>query len=138
MHYGVQKGAELGHPVLDVDVGYMLVPMSRGVRLTTGAEFARRDAPPTPVQLERCEPIAKKLFPLGGRIDVKPWMGCRPCLPDMLPIIGRAPRHANLWLDFGHQHHGFTLGPASGRLLAKLVTGERPFADPAPYQPDRF
>ncbi len=96
--------------MLDVDTGYMLAPMSQGVRLTTGAEFARRDAPPTPAQLDRCEPIAKKLFPLGGRIDVKPWMGRRPCLPDMLPIIGRAPRQANLWFDFGHQHHGFTLG----------------------------
>ncbi len=65
-------------------------------------------------------------------------MGCRPCLPDMLPIIGRAPRYANLWFDFGHQHHGFTLGPASGWLLAELVTGDRPFADPAPYRAERF
>ncbi len=121
--------------MLAVDVGYMLVPMSRGVRLTMGAEFACRDAPPTPVQLDR---IAKNLFPLAGRIDAKPWMGCRPCLPDMMPIIGRAPRQANLWFEFGHQHHGLTLGPASGRLLAEMVTGESPFADPAPYRPERF
>ncbi len=138
MHYEVQNGAELRHPVLDADIGYVLAPMSRGVRLTTGAEFARRDAPPTPIQLDRCEPIAKKLFPLAGRVDRNPWMGCRPCLPDMLPIIGPAPRHANLWFDFGHQHHGFTLGPASGRLLAELMTGEAPFTDPAPYRADRF
>ncbi len=90
------------------------------------------------MQLDRCEPIASKSFPTGRRIDAKPWMGCRPCLPDMLPIIGRAPRHPNLWFDFGHQHHGFTLGPASGRLLAELVTGERLFADPTPYRPERF
>ncbi len=53
MHYEVQTGAELRHPLLDVDIGYMLAPMSRGVRLTTGAEFARRDAPPTPIRLDR-------------------------------------------------------------------------------------
>ncbi len=41
--------------MLDVDIGYRLAPMSRGVRLTTGADFARRDAPPTPVQLDRCD-----------------------------------------------------------------------------------
>ena len=45
----------LHHPVLDTDLGYLLAPMNRGIRLTTGAEFAHRDAPPTPVQVEwRC------------------------------------------------------------------------------------
>ena len=126
------------HPVLDADDGYVLAPMTRGIRLTTGAEFARRDTPPTPVQIEQTEPIARKLFPLGERLDTKPWMGCRPCLPDMLPIVGKAPRHERLWFDFGHQHHGFTLGPVCGRLLAEMMTGETPFTDPAPYRPDRF
>ena len=40
-------------PVLDSDLGYLLAPMNRGIRLTTGVEFARRDAPPTPIQIER-------------------------------------------------------------------------------------
>ena len=71
-----------------------------------------------------------QLFPLGEAIDAKPWKGARPCLPDMLPVIGKAPRHAGLWFDFGHQHHGLTLGPATGRLLAEMMTGETPFADP--------
>lgn len=138
MHYGVANGARLTHPVLDADNGYVLAPMLRGIRLTTGAEFARRDAPPTPVQLERAEPLARALFPLRERLDPRPWMGARPCLPDMLPVIGKAPRHAGLWFNFGHQHHGFTLGPASGRLLAEMMTGETPFADPAPFRADRF
>jgi len=116
----------------------VLAPMVRGIRLTTGAEFARRDAPPTPVQIERTEPMARKLLPLGERLDDKPWMGARPCLPDMLPVIGPAPRHKGLWFDFGHQHHGFTLGPVSGRLIADLVTVAEPFTDPAPYSVTRF
>jgi D-amino-acid dehydrogenase len=138
MHYAPKPGATLRHPVFDADNGYVLAPMTRGIRLTTGAEFARRDAPPTPVQIARTEPIARGLFPLGERLDAKPWMGRRPCLPDMLPVIGKAPRHAGLWFDFGHQHHGFTLGPVSGRLLAEMMTGETPFTDPTPYRPDRF
>ncbi len=138
MHYAPREGAVLGRPVLDADNGYVLAPMSRGIRLTSGAEFARRDAPPTPVQIDQAEPIAKRLFPLGERLDAKPWMGCRPCLPDMLPIVGKAPRHEGVWFDFGHQHHGFTLGPACGRLLAEMMTGETPFTDPAPYRAERF
>lgn len=96
MHYRAAGEAQLNHPVLDTECGYCLAPMSRGIRLTTGAEFALRDAPKTPVQLARAEPIARRLFPLGERLDAEPWMGSRPCTPDMLPIIGPAPRHANL------------------------------------------
>jgi D-amino-acid dehydrogenase len=138
MHYAPRASAVLRHPILDADNGYVLAPMTRGIRLTTGAEFARRDAPPTPTQIERTEPIARSLFPLAGRVDSEPWMGRRPCLPDMLPVIGKAPRHEGLWFDFGHQHLGFTLGPASGRLLAEMMTGETPFTDPSPYRADRF
>jgi D-amino-acid dehydrogenase len=138
LHLAPRGNAVLHHPVLDSDLGYLLAPMNRGIRLTTGVEFARRDAPPTLVQLQRALPRAHALFPLGEAVDAKPWMGARPCLPDMLPVIGRAPRHAGLWFDFGHQHHGLTLGPATGRLLAEMMTGETPFADPSPFAVERF
>ena len=89
--------------------------MIKGVRLTTGVEFADRDAPPSPVQLARDEPLARELFPLAERLEPEPWMGRRPCLPDMVPVIGKGERHQGLWFAFGHAHHGFTLGPATGR-----------------------
>jgi len=138
MHYAARGGARLSRPVLDADTGYVLAPMNQGVRLTSGAEFALRDAAPTPVQIDRVEPVARALFPLGERLDPTPWMGCRPCLPDMLPVVGPAPRHKGLWFNFGHQHHGLTLGPATGRLLAEMMSGAAPFTDPAPYRAERF
>jgi D-amino-acid dehydrogenase len=138
MHYGVRGNATLSHPLHDADGGYALVPMSKGIRLTTGVEFARRDAPPTPIQLARDEPFARELFPLGERLEPAPWMGRRPCLPDMVPVIGRGDRHQGLWFAFGHAHHGFTLGPVTGRLLAEMMTGETPFTDPLPYAASRF
>ena len=138
LHLAPRGNAVLHEPVLDSDLGFVLAPMNRGIRLTTGVEFARRDAPPTPVQVHQALPRARALFPLAGAIDAKPWMGARPCLPDMLPVIGKAPRHDGLWFDFGHQHHGLTLGPATGRLLAEMTTGQAPFADPRPFAADRF
>jgi len=138
MHYRPAGEAKLNTPMLDTERGYFLAPMRRGIRLTTGAEFALRDAIRTPVQLGRAEPIARDLFPLAERLDTEPWMGARPCTPDMLPVIGPAPRHANLWFAFGHAHHGLTLGAVTGRLLAEMITGEAPFVDPAPYAAGRF
>jgi D-amino-acid dehydrogenase len=137
MHYA-SRGVALNRPVLDYEKGYVVTPMARGLRLTTGAEFARLTDSSSPAHLERVEPFARALFPLGERLDAEPWLGRRPCLPDMLPIIGPAPRHKGLWFDFGHQHLGLTLGPISGRLLADLMTGAEPFADPGPYAMTRF
>lgn len=138
MHYAALGNAALGRPVIDGDNGYVLAAMTRGIRLTTGAEFALRDAPATPVQLARVEPLARALFPLGDRLDAKPWLGARPCFPDMLPMIGEVPGRRGLWIDTGHHHLGFTLGPVSGRLIAELMTGAAPFTDPAPYRVERF
>lgn len=138
VHMEPAGDAVLNHPVVDVERGYLLAPMTQGIRLTTGIEFAHRDDAATPVQIDQTEPHARAIFPLGRRVEPTPWMGARPCLPDMRPIIGPAPRHKGLWFAFGHNHHGLTLGPATGRLLAEMMTGETPFADPAPYAMSRF
>lgn len=137
MHYGPQGDTALRHPVLDSEGGYVLAPMARGIRLTTGIEFARRNAPKTPVQLDRAESVARLIFPLGERLDAEAWAGMRPCTVDMKPVIGPAPHHENLWFSFGHAHHGLTLAAASGRLLAEMMTGEDPFLGPDPFRADR-
>jgi D-amino-acid dehydrogenase len=138
LHFGARAGASLERPVYDAVGGYVLAPMRRGVRLTSGVEFAKRDAAPTPVQIEKTRHVAASIFPLGEPLEPTPWMGRRPCLPDMVPVIGPGARHRGLWFNFGHQHLGLTLAPASGRLLAQLMTGETPFLDPAPYAASRF
>ena len=137
-HYRPKGNAGLTRPVVDMDVGYALAPMEQGIRLTTGAEFAARDATPTPVQFGRLLPAAKSLFPLGEPTDATTWMGSRPCFPDSRPVIGRAPGRTGLWLAYGHAHWGLTLGPATGRLIAEMMSGAVPFTDPAPYSAERF
>jgi D-amino-acid dehydrogenase len=138
MHYAAGPGAGLSRPVLDDEAGFVLAPMARGIRLTTGVEMAGIQAPASPVPLSRCEPLARQILPLGERLDAAPWLGCRPALPDMRPVIGPAPRHSGLWFSFGHAHHGLTLAAVSGRLLAELVTGAETVVDPAPYALTRF
>ncbi|MGF6776836.1 NAD(P)/FAD-dependent oxidoreductase [Paraburkholderia sp. GAS334] len=137
MHYEPVRQI-LSVPVVDTEKGYVIAPMQGRLRLTTGVEIARRGAPPTSVQLERAERIAKPVFGLGARADAAPWLGMRPCTPDMRPVIGPASRHRGLWFAFGHNHHGLTLGPVTGRLLAEMMTGMTPFTDPRPYRAERF
>jgi D-amino-acid dehydrogenase len=135
-HYDGLHGLRL--PIFDAEKGYLLVPMRAGLRLTTGAELALRDDPPQASQLPAAERCARALLELGAPLAQPPWMGSRPCMVDMLPVMGPAPRHRGLWFNFGHGHQGFTLGPVAGRLLAELISGEAPFIDPAPYAAQRF
>lgn len=136
--YHARGKAKLSRPIFDAAGGYILTPMEAGLRITTGVEFAPRDAKPTPVQFDRLLPRARQLFPLGEQIDDTTWMGARPCFADSRPVIGRAPGIRGLWLAIGHAHWGLTLGPATGRMIAEMMTGNAPFCDPAPYSVERF
>jgi D-amino-acid dehydrogenase len=137
-HFRPRGNAGLTRPVVDPENGYALAPMEQGIRLTTGAEFADRDAPPTPVQLERVTPVAQNLFPLGEPVEPTPWLGRRPCFADSRPVVGRAPGQAGLWLCYGHGHYGLTLGPITGRLIAEMMIGTTPVMDPTPFSAERF
>lgn len=131
-------GASVTMPTLDAERGYVLAPQRRGLRLTTGAEIAAIDAPLTPRQLTGAEAQARGLLDLGQAVEREPWVGSRPCSADMKPIIGAAARHPGLWFNFAHGHQGFTLGPASARLLADLMAGEPTFIDATPFSARRF
>ena len=138
MHYELADETAPRHPICDMQAGFVLTRMQRGVRLTTGIELAGRDEPSDAWQLDHAEEIARRILPLQQRLDAEPWRGARPCLPDMLPVIGQAPRHRGLWFAFGHAHHGFTLGPATGRLLAEAMTQAPTFCDLKPFAAERF
>jgi len=137
-HQHYRSPVSLRQPLLDAERGYVLAPMQRGLRLTTGAEFAPIDALPTPLQLNKAEALARGLLDLGDALPEPPWLGARPCTADMLPVMGPAPRHKGLWFNFGHAHQGFTLGPVAGRLLAEMIEGQHTWIDPMPYLPARF
>jgi D-amino-acid dehydrogenase len=138
MHYATQPEAKLNYWLMDAEVGYLLAPMNAGVRLTTGAELDRLESPADEEQLGAAEKVARSIFPLGERKDSAAWKGARPCLPDMKPVIGPAPRHPGLWLAFGHGHQGFTLGPATGQLLADMMENKPTAIDMSPFRADRF
>jgi D-amino-acid dehydrogenase len=127
----------LTRPVYLVDHAFLLAPMDHGLRLTGGVELASPTAPPDYRRIRRLVPIACQALPgLEPRI-LSEWQGCRPSLPDSLPVIGPAPGRRNVWLAFGHQHIGLTLGPLTGRLIADLVAGRDPGIDLAPFRSDR-
>ncbi len=123
--------------------GFGLTPMEGGLRVAGTVEFAGLDAPPDERRAELLAAQARRLFPGLTHGTPSLWMGFRPSTPDSLPILGTAPGRPGLFLAFGHGHYGMTGGPASGRIVARMVLGERPDTpdgpiDAAPYAAARF
>ena len=58
--------------------------------------------------------------------------------PDSKPIIGRSPALANVLIAAGHNMLGLSMAPATGKLVAEMLTGDTPHLDPGPYRATRF
>ncbi len=66
------------------------------------------------------------------------WAGCIDAMPDAVPVISKCHHLEGLHLCTGFSGHGFGLGPGAGKLMAEIVTGERPCVDPEPFRYTRF
>ena len=72
-------------------------------------------------------------FPALGEVKIKTsWAGMIDTMPDVVPVVDRAPLDG-LTIATGMCGHGFGIGPAFGRIVARIVRGES-----AGYNMDRF
>ncbi|HVL55606.1 MAG TPA: FAD-dependent oxidoreductase [Burkholderiaceae bacterium] len=138
-HVTVQSSnLQLRHTVMAVEHNLMVNPMAMGLRLAGSVEFGGLRAAPNFARARVLLDKGRELFPHLDASRTSLWMGNRPCLPDSLPVIGRARRLDNAWLAFGHGHVGMCLGASTGREVAHLVAGRTPQIDLAPFRADRF
>lgn len=118
--------------------GFVMTPLSTGVRVGGAVELGGLDLPPNYARsksmLEKAATFLPGLKTAGG----VEWMGFRPSLPDSLPVIGALPEDPSVLLGFGNGHLGLTQSAAMGRLIADLVGNQTPSIDIAACRPDRF
>jgi glycine/D-amino acid oxidase-like deaminating enzyme len=81
----------------------------------------------------------RRAFPVFARARVtESWGGLIDATPDAVPVISPVAMLPGFFVATGFSGHGFGIGPAAGRLMADLVTGDRPLVDAAPYAFGRF
>lgn len=114
-------------------------PHARSLRIAGTLELVRDDLSVNRRRVDAIVRGAEAMLRLPQPLEVREvWRGLRPCTPDGLPMIGRAKGLRNVWLATGHQMTGLKTAPATGQLLAELLTGATPSFDPAPFRADRF
>jgi D-amino-acid dehydrogenase len=136
-HYAAPEGSDLALPVVDVEAGFALTPTGRGVRLTTGREWAGMHRPVSHRPIHRAIEQARDLFPLGEPRD-QVMVATRTALPDGLPVVGAVPGIEGLWVNAGHGALGYTLGPVTARLLTDLLTNQPSTLDATPFACERL
>jgi len=115
-----------------------LTPLDGRLRLAGLLEVAGLDDRPNPARIEAMRRAAARVLGRDRRTPIDVWTGLRPCTPDGLPVIGRAPGLPGLVIATGHAMKGVSLAPITGRLIAELLSGEQPSHDLTPFRPDRF
>ena len=149
----------LTRPVCSTQGGFIVTPMSGGVRAAGLVELGGLRAGPVASRFDQLDAETRALFSgptrhlgtapdgsgfsgpgasLGARDRDLDWLGFRPTLPDALPVIGPSSRVPGVLYAFGHQHIGWTLGGITGRVVADLAAGKAPEVDLAPFGARRF
>lgn len=118
-----------------------VTPMGDALRFGGTMEIAGVDETVNPSRIRGIVKSACRYFPELRPDDfrgVEPWCGLRPCSPDGLPYIGRFRRFQNLSVATGHAMMGLSLGPITGKLMARLLAGEQPSIPMEMLSPDRY
>lgn len=129
---------DLRRQLVMVGHGFVLTPLSTGIRVGGAVELGGLELPPNFARADAMLKKAAMLLPGLGTTGGRQWMGFRPSLPDSLPAIGHSRVSPDILYAFGHGHLGLTQSAGTGRLVAELVTGSSPSLDLTPFSPQRF
>ncbi len=127
------------YPLIFEEHRVAVTPMRSAYRLGSTMEFAGYDSTLRRDRLQLLKDAAALYLhePYCDPVEEE-WFGWRPMTFDGKPIIDRSPAMSNVLIAAGHNMLGLSMAPATGRLVAEMLTGGRPHVDPAPYAVTRF
>ena len=128
-------------PAILTEARVAVTPMSSSLRFGGTMEIAGLSENINPVRVQGIIRSVSKYYPDFTPQDfdgIKPWCGLRPCSPDGLPYVGRTARYPNFSIATGHAMMGLSLAPITGKLMAEILSGERPSIDIQLLDPDRY
>jgi D-amino-acid dehydrogenase len=124
-----------------VEARVAVTPMGDALRVGGTMEIAGLNEDVNPIRIRGIVDSFCHYFPEFSREDfdgIQPMRGLRPCSPDGLPYVGRTKKFENLSLAAGHAMIGLSLGPITGKLMAEILSKEKPETDIAMLSPDRY
>lgn len=133
-----EPGVTVNRFVLLPGHGFVVSPLSIGLRVGGAVEFGGLDLPENWKRVDAMVTKARRFFPGLKTEGGNRWMGYRPSIPDSLPVIGPASSGNGIYYAFGHAHHGLTEAAVTGEMITDMIDGKAPTVDSAPFRSDRF
>ena len=137
-HFSTKIKTSINPAIHDVEGGFVYSSNGSEVRITSGVELNFLDASKNDIQINESIQKLHKIIPLDKKLTEKAWLGSRPTIADSLPMIGKAPKHKNLWFNFGHNHIGLSTSAGSAVILAEMIQNKKSSINTDPFSPKRF
>jgi D-amino-acid dehydrogenase len=137
-HFSTQKEIGINPAIHDVEGGFVFSANKKEIRLTSGVELNFQHAKANEFQILEATSKLSKIIPIEKQITNNAWLGSRPTIVDSMPIIGKAPKHKNLWFNFGHNHIGLSTSTGSAIILADMIQKKKKRLNTDPFAPERF
>jgi len=136
----VSRPTGISMPAILMEASMAVTPMQGFTRFAGTMEFSGIN---TKIREERVAAIAngaKKFYP-GLEITAEEMSqaktGMRPVTPDGLPYIGKSNQIQNLTFATGHAMMGWSLGPATGKLVSEILDDKKTSMNIEAFHPER-
>lgn len=141
--YSINTYRDVGinYPAVLMESKVAVTPMKGFTRFAGTMEFSGNN---NIIRPERVRAIAKAAgsYYVGLELNENELKeakcGLRPVSPDGLPFIGRPPQLQNLVVAAGHAMMGWSMGPATGKLVCEIIHSKKPSMPIEPFSITRF
>lgn len=136
----IHKPTDIKIPAILMEAKVAMTPMNGFTRFAGTMEFSGIN---NTIRRQRVEAIcnaAKEYYPeveIGEQEKQSAQSGLRPVSPDGLPYIGKSDKYNNVTFATGHAMMGWSLGPATGKLVSEIITEQKMSMDISAFHPDR-
>lgn len=127
-------------PTILIEAKVAVTPMNGFTRLAGTMEIGGINHNINPVRVNAIADAGAKYFK-GLKVTEEEkadaQCGLRPVSPDGLPFIGKSDLCNNLTIATGHAMMGWSMGPATGKLVTEIISNTKASLDLSPYKVDR-
>lgn len=136
----VPRETHITYPTILMEAKVAVTPMDGFTRFAGTMEIAGINHKINPVRVNAIAKAGERYFKglqITEEEKASAQCGLRPCTPDGLPYIGRSAKCKNLTFATGHAMMGWSLGPATGKLVTEIISEQKPSMDLTPFAVDR-
>lgn len=136
----VERETGIKIPTILLEKKVAVTPMNGFTRFAGTMEIAGINHKINPVRVEAIANAAQHYYrnlEITETEKSEATCGLRPVTPDGLPFIGKSNKCSNLTIATGHAMMGWSLGPATGKLVSEIIAAKKPSLNLIPFHPDR-